>query len=405
MAPYLVLDRLAKSFAGRVLDGLSLAVDRGEVVALLGPSGSGKTTALRLVAGFEMPDPGGGRILLEGHDVGALPPARRNFGMVFQHYALFPHLTVGENVAFGLEGRHLPRAQVRERVAAALTLVDLAGFEARRIGQISGGQQQRVALARALAPEPRVLLLDEPLSNLDPALRERTRRELRRAIRRVGITTLLVTHEQEEAFHLGDRVAVLEGGVLHQVGRPEDLYDRPATGFVATFVGRASVLPGTFVGQGTAGWVRLAGVVPAPGASAYGPVEGSGVPAGEVAWPGTSAVPLADGEAVDLVLRPEALSLGAAPGGAAGAAGGAVLGRVVERRYAGPVTYYQVELAGGGGLEVEVLGGPGSAAPEDPVVVALAGPPAGAAVPAPGGRIFRRLGSGSRAAGGAREPA
>jgi ABC-type Fe3+/spermidine/putrescine transport system ATPase subunit len=257
MAPYLVLDRLAKSFASRVLDGLSLAVERGEVVALLGPSGSGKTTALRLVAGFESPDPGGGRILLDGQDVSPLPPARRNFGMVFQHYALFPHLTVGENVAFGLEGRRLARELVRERVAAALALVDLPGFEGRRIGQISGGQQQRVALARALAPEPRVLLLDEPLSNLDPALRERTRRELRRAIRRVGITTLLVTHEQEEAFHLGDRVAVLEGGVLHQVGRPEELYDRPATRFVATFVGRASVLAGTFSGSGTAGRVLL----------------------------------------------------------------------------------------------------------------------------------------------------
>jgi ABC-type Fe3+/spermidine/putrescine transport system ATPase subunit len=381
MPPYLVLDRLAKSFAGRVLDGLSLAVERGEVVALLGPSGSGKTTALRLVAGFEAPDPGGGRILLEGQDVCALPPARRNFGMVFQHYALFPHLTVGENVAFGLEGRRLPRAQVRERVAAALALVDLPGFAGRRIGQISGGQQQRVALARALAPEPRVLLLDEPLSNLDPALRERTRRELRRAIRRVGITTLLVTHEQEEAFHLGDRVAVLQGGVLHQVGRPEELYDRPATRFVATFVGRASVLPGTFAGQGTAGWVRLEGVVAAP--------ESGGT--GEVAWPGTSAEPLADGEAVELVVRPEALTLTHATdgsgrsGGSAGGPAGGVLGQVVERRYAGQVTYYLVQLAGSG-LEVEVLGGPATAAPDDLVVVSGA---AAIRQPPLGGRIFR----------------
>ena len=397
--PYLLLDRLAKTFgdAGAggdrtrpVLDGLTLAVDRGEVVALLGPSGSGKTTALRLIAGFETPDAGGGRVLVEGQDVTGLPPARRNFGMVFQHYALFPHLTVGENVAFGLGGRRLDRGQVRSRVAAALALVDLPGFERRRVGEISGGQQQRVALARALAPEPRVLLLDEPLSNLDPALRERTRRELRRAIRRVGITTLLVTHEQEEAFHLGDRVAVLEGGVLHQAGTPEELYDRPATRFVATFVGRASVLPGIFEGEGVTGRVR----VRLDGGAAAG--DGAG---GDVAWPGVAAEPLAAGEAVELVVRPEALSL--VPPGTAGA----LTGRVVERRYAGPVTYYQVELTGTG-LEIEVAAGAGAAAAGDEVAVApgaardgaagardAAGPGgvAGAAsAGGTGGRIFRR---------------
>ncbi len=382
MPPFLLLDRLAKTFGpgradraerddrgvGRpVLDGLTLAVERGEVVALLGPSGSGKTTALRLIAGFETLDPGGGRVVVEGQDVSALPPARRNIGMVFQHYALFPHLTVGENVAFGLEGRRLDRAQVRSRVAAALALVDLPGFERRRVGEISGGQQQRVALARALAPEPRVLLLDEPLSNLDPALRERTRRELRRAIRRVGITTLLVTHEQEEAFYLGDRVAVLESGVLHQAGTPEELYDRPATRFVATFVGRASVLPGTFEGAGQAGMVRL----DTPAA------------AGAVAWPGVAAEPLAAGDAVELVVRPEALAL--VPAGTAGS----LPGRVAERRYAGSATYYQVELAGAAGLEIEVAAGAGAAAPGDEVAVT----PAAAAPP---GRIFRRSPPGSR---------
>jgi ABC-type Fe3+/spermidine/putrescine transport system ATPase subunit len=362
--PFLVLDRLAKTFgergagARRVLDGLTLAIDRGEVVALLGPSGSGKTTALRLIAGFESLDPAGGGILVEGQDVSGLSPARRHFGMVFQHYALFPHLTVGENVAFGLEGRRLDRSQVRSRVAAALALVDLPGFESRRVGEISGGQQQRVALARALAPEPRVLLLDEPLSNLDPALRERTRRELRRAIRRVGITTLLVTHEQEEAFHLGDRVAVLQGGVLHQAGTPEELYDRPATRFVATFVGRASVLPGVFEGHGERGLVRLGG--------------------GGAAWPGIAAEPLAGGEAVELVVRPETLALVAA-----GTAGG-LTGRVAERRYAGSATFYLVELAAGG-IEIEVAAGAGAAAVGDQVAVAPAGGPAAAA-----GRIFRR---------------
>jgi ABC-type Fe3+/spermidine/putrescine transport system ATPase subunit len=379
MPPFLVLDRLAKTFgddragARRVLDGLTLAVDRGEVVALLGPSGSGKTTALRLIAGFETLDPGGGRVLVEGQDVSGLPPARRNFGMVFQHYALFPHLTVGGNVAFGLEGRRLDRSQVRSRVEAALALVDLPGFERRRVGEISGGQQQRVALARALAPEPRVLLLDEPLSNLDPALRERTRRELRRAIRRVGITTLLVTHEQEEAFYLGDRVAVLESGTLHQAGTPEELYDRPATRFVANFVGRASVLPGTFEGAGEAGLVRLDGL--------------------GVSWPGVAAETLAAGEAVELVVRPEALAL--MPAGAAGAPG-SLTGRVVERRYAGSVTYYQVEITGAAGLEVAVAAGAAAASPGDEVAVA---PAAGKAAAAPG-RIFRRSrpGSGSEPA-------
>ena len=246
--PFLVLDRLDKRFGDlTVLDSVSLDVEDGEVLALLGPSGSGKTTLLRLLAGFETPD--GGAIRLAGKDVAPLPPARRRFGMVFQHYALFPHLTVGENVAFGLEaggadGQKLERTEIAHRVTEALALVDLAGFEGRRPGEISGGQQQRVALARALATEPRVLLLDEPLSNLDPSLRERTRRELAAAVRRVGITTVLVTHEQEEAFDLGDRVAVLHRGRLDQVGTPEELYEQPATRFVATFVGRAAVLPG-----------------------------------------------------------------------------------------------------------------------------------------------------------------
>ena len=399
MPPFLLLDHLVKSFAPsgrksaakgpparRVLDGLTLAIGKGEVVALLGPSGSGKTTALRLVAGFEMPDAavggaggaGGGRIVVEDQDVTALPPERRNFGMVFQHYALFPHLTLGENVAFGLEGRRLPQAEIQAKVAAALALVDLPGFERRKVGEISGGQQQRVALARALAPEPRVLLLDEPLSNLDPALRERTRRELRRAIRRVGITTLLVTHEQEEAFHLGDRVAVLEGGVLHQVGTPEELYDRPATRFVATFVGRASVLPGSLESAGAVGAVRLA-----PG----------------VVWSGTAAEPLAAGEAVDLVVRPEALRL-VAPGSP-----GSLPGRIAERRYAGAATYFLVELEGGSSpaappIEVEVAAAADSAEPGDLVGIAPLSPPggAGAGGDRPGanravGRIFRRAAS------------
>ena len=241
MTAFLQVQAIKKQWAHTVTVGpITLDIARGEIVALLGPSGSGKTTMLRLLAGFETPDAGGGRIVVEGEDVTTMAPARRRFGMVFQHFALFPHLDVGENVAFGLRGR----ADADRKTAEALRLVDLAGFERRKVQELSGGQQQRVALARALAPEPRVLLLDEPLSNLDPALRERTRRELRLLIKRVGITTVFVTHEQEEAFDLGDRVAVLSAGHLEQVGAPEELYERPATLFVATFVGRANVFRG-----------------------------------------------------------------------------------------------------------------------------------------------------------------
>ncbi len=237
MTPFVVLDGVRKQWSPTVRVGpLSLQIPRGEILALLGPSGSGKTTVLRLLAGFETPDVG--RIVVEDEDVTTVRPARRRFGMVFQHYALFPHLDVGENVAFGLQG------PVGPKVAEVLALVDLAGFERRKVQELSGGQQQRVALARALAPEPRVLLLDEPLSNLDPTLRERTRRELRALIKRVGITTVFVTHEQEEAFDLGDRVAVLHHGHLEQLGAAEELYERPASLFVATFVGRANVLRG-----------------------------------------------------------------------------------------------------------------------------------------------------------------
>lgn len=329
---YLVLDAVAKSFGALpVLRQLSLSVPKGEVLALLGPSGSGKTTALRSIAGFDRPD--SGRISVAGEDVTALPPERRRFGMVFQHYALFPHLTVAENVAFGLlaQAKKPARAEVAARVEAALQAVDLPGYGARRIGEISGGQQQRVALARALAPEPRVLLLDEPLSNLDPTLRERTRRELKRTVQRIGITTVLVTHEQEEAFHLGDRVAVLHGGVLHQVGTPEDLYERPATRFVAGFVGRASTLPAT-LSEGGRARISL-------GSATRG-----------AHWPASPSVELLEetlGIPLSLVVRPESLQLTAPD------APDALAGRVTERRYGGAASTFLVELAPD--LEVEVL--------------------------------------------------
>ena len=242
MTAFLQIQAIEKRWPTGVTVGpLTLDIARGEILSLLGPSGSGKTTMLRLLVGFETAD--GGRIVVANEDVTAMPPARRRFGMVFQHYALFPHLDVGENVAFGLAGSG-ERGAVETKVREALALVDLAGFERRNVHELSGGQQQRVALARALAPEPRVLLLDEPLSNLDPALRDRTRHELREVIKRVGITTVFVTHEQEEAFDLGDRIAVLNQGRLEQTGAPDELYEHPANLFVATFVGRANVFRG-----------------------------------------------------------------------------------------------------------------------------------------------------------------
>jgi putative spermidine/putrescine transport system ATP-binding protein len=234
---FLQIEGVEKRWRNDVTVGpITLDIARGEILALLGPSGSGKTTMLRLLAGFETADRG--RILVANEEVTTVPPARRRFGMVFQHYALFPHLDVGDNVGFGLPGSG------KGKISEALALVDLAGYERRKVHELSGGQQQRVALARALAPEPRVLLLDEPLSNLDPALRERTRRELRQVIKRVGITTVFVTHEQEEAFDLGDRIAVINAGRLEQTGAPEELYEQPANLFVATFVGRANVFRG-----------------------------------------------------------------------------------------------------------------------------------------------------------------
>jgi ABC-type Fe3+/spermidine/putrescine transport system ATPase subunit len=319
---FLALDHLDKHFGGlHVTADVSLSAARSEILALLGPSGSGKTTVLRLVAGFETPDSGSVRV--EGEDVTRLPAEKRRFGMVFQHYALFPHMTVGENVAFGLETRKMARTDIARRVAESLAAVDLAGFEPRRVSEISGGQQQRVALARALAPQPRVLLLDEPLSNLDPALRERTRRELKRIIQRVGITTLFVTHEQEEAFDLGDRVAVLNAGRLEQVGRPEELYEEPASRFVATFIGRSSVLSGTW--DTTRNSTRLAA----------GP-----------AWPAVGRESLADGTPVDVVVRPEGLRI------ASESSPISLAGEIAGRRYAGRVSSFDVAIEGGGSVEV-----------------------------------------------------
>ncbi len=227
----------------RVLSDVSIAIEPGEFFALLGPSGSGKSTMLRLLAGFLRPQ--AGTIRVAGEDVARTPPWERNIGMVFQNYALWPHMTVRQNVAFGLEERRLPRDEIDRRTAAALDLVDLGDFGGRRPGQLSGGQQQRVALARTIAIEPKVLLLDEPLSNLDAKLRVHMRTELLALQRKLGVTTIFVTHDQEEALSISDRVAVLDQGVIQQVGTPMELYDSPANRFIANFVGTINMLPGT----------------------------------------------------------------------------------------------------------------------------------------------------------------
>jgi putative spermidine/putrescine transport system ATP-binding protein len=226
----------------------SLNVEDGEFVVLLGPSGCGKTTTLRMVAGFI--EPTGGRVKLAGQDVTLLPPWKRNAGMVFQSYALFPHLTVAQNVAFGLEMRKLPKSDIDKRVEEALALVRLSGFGARLPRQLSGGQQQRVALARALAIRPDVLLLDEPLSNLDAKLRQEVRVEIRELQRQLGLTTVMVTHDQEEALTMADRLVVMNEGAVKQVGSQRDLYERPADRFVAGFVGRSTFLAGTVEAPG-----------------------------------------------------------------------------------------------------------------------------------------------------------
>jgi putative spermidine/putrescine transport system ATP-binding protein len=325
---FLQLESLTRAFDGvAAVRELSFGVGEHEILTLLGPSGCGKTTTLRMIAGFERPD--AGRIVLDGRDVTPLAPQNRGFGMVFQHYALFPHLSVGGNVAFGLESAGLGKSEIAERVARALGLVGLPGTQDRSVGSLSGGQQQRVALARALAPEPKVLLLDEPLSNLDATLRERTRRELRTLVKQIGITTVYVTHDQEEAFDLSDRIAVMAAGNLEQLGPAEVLYQRPATEFVATFLGRASEVEATLqAAEGTVATCRLAG-----------DVVWRALYTGKIGPPG-------EGAPLRLLARPEALEF-TSPSGA-----GALRGTVRGRRFAGSVYAFTVEVEGGW-LEVQ----------------------------------------------------
>lgn len=264
------------------VDDVSLAVREGELLVIVGPSGCGKTTLLRIIAGLEQPD--AGRVFIQGKDVSRMPPERRDVGFVFQQFALFPNMTVAGNVEYGLKRRGVPAAERKRRVEEILSMVGLERLGQRRPDQLSAGQQQRVALARALAPRPKTLLLDEPLSALDAAIRVRLREELRQMQRRLGITTILVTHDQEEALAVADRVAVMNEGRLEQVGTPWDLYDRPQTLFVARFIGRGNLFPARVEGER----VEVEG---------FGPVPKSALPDGPI-------VP--DGPAQVLV-RPEAV--------------------------------------------------------------------------------------------------
>jgi putative spermidine/putrescine transport system ATP-binding protein len=248
-AASLTLERLCRRFGPQLaVDEMSLSVEPGEMIVLLGPSGCGKTTTLRIIAGFVPATSGDVRV--NGESILHLPAYRREMGIVFQSYALFPHLTTARNIAFGLEMRRMPASAVAARVAEMLRLVKLEDFAERLPRQLSGGQQQRVALARSLAIHPKVLLLDEPLSNLDAALRQEVAREIRLLQRQGGITTLMVTHDQAEAMAMADRLVVMRDGRVQQIGRQEDLYERPATPFVARFIGQSNILSGRLEGAG-----------------------------------------------------------------------------------------------------------------------------------------------------------
>jgi putative spermidine/putrescine transport system ATP-binding protein len=292
----------------RAIDGVSLSVGKGELLALLGPSGCGKTTTLRAIAGFV--EPTSGAILLRGRDVTRLAPHRRDTGMVFQSYALFPHLSVRENLAFGLKRRGLPGAEIRSRTDGMIALLRLDGLAERLPRELSGGQQQRVAVGRALVVNPTVLLLDEPFSNLDALLREATRVELRRLQQDLGITAILVTHDQAEAMAIADRIAVMDKGRIVQIDRPTALYRRPVSRFVAEFVGRANVVEATRRDAGGRSLLVAAGLELAPAA-------GTALPDRCIA-----------------VLRPEAISLAA---GHAAPAPNSVSGTVDFVAYLGSV--------------------------------------------------------------------
>ena len=256
MGELIRLEGIVKSFDDTVvLNGIDLSVDENEFVTLLGPSGCGKTTTLRIIAGFEKPDQG--RVYFEGRDITDLPANQRPVNTVFQNYALFPHMTVGENIAFSLRVKNRPEDEIKKKVANALKLVNLKGFENRRIDQLSGGQQQRIAMARAIVNEPRVLLLDEPLGALDLKLRQEMEYELVRLKKELGITFIYITHDQEEALTMSDKVVVMNEGYIQQEGTPQQIYDEPVNAFVADFIGDSNILSGQMVDEKV---VRIDGV-------------------------------------------------------------------------------------------------------------------------------------------------
>ena len=339
-AGVLALNGVTRRFGDfTAVNNVSVEVGPGELLALVGASGSGKTTTLRIAAGYEQPD--SGTVTLGGADITRVPPERRGFGMVFQHYALFPHMPVEQNVAFGLEARRVRKSERLEKARAALAGVGLAGAGDRAIQSLSGGEQQRVALARALVIEPRALLLDEPLSNLDPTLRQAMRDDLRAMLRRVGVPALFVTHDQEDAFAIADRIALLKNGKLLQVGTPKELYEAPESKEVAAFIGRGTMVPA--IDRGNTASVIIGGKTR------------------ELPINRPKGMSLPYGKAF-VVLRPEALELVGQGGNSAWA------GRVVNRRFAGGVIVYRVELADG--VTVDVESASGNAHEDDNVAVA-----------------------------------
>ncbi|MGE0500719.1 MAG: ABC transporter ATP-binding protein [Rhizobiaceae bacterium] len=332
--PFLSIKSVRKSFgATTVVQDFDLDIGRGEFVSFLGPSGCGKTTVLRMVAGFEQPS--SGAISIDGQDVTRLKPNQRRIGMVFQAYALFPNLTVAQNIGFGLKVAGVNRADADRRVAEMLSLIKLPDFGDRYPYQLSGGQQQRVALARALAPKPRVLLLDEPLSALDAKVRVSLREEIRMIQKDLGITTIFVTHDQEEALSISDRIAVMYNGRAEQVGAPFEIYNRPATRFVANFVGTLNVLDGIVTDVAT-GKVRVSDSDVLLKQS----LNGAKV-----------------GDAVTLALRPEAIGLGSHPGRSARLAG-----RIADVHFLGSVIRVKVGL-GGGTVSLDTFNNPASPPP------------------------------------------
>ena len=328
------LIRVRKSYGKTAaLRECSLAIDKGEFVSFLGPSGCGKTTTLNIIAGFF--EPTSGTVRIRGQDVTSIPPNRRNVGMVFQNYALFPHMTVAENIGFGLKMKKVDPAEIARRVRQALALVRMEAFAGRYPRQLSGGQQQRVALARAVAPQPSVLLLDEPLSNLDLKLRESMRRELKLLQRELGVTAIFVTHDQDEALTLSDRVVVMREGEVEQIGTPAEIYARPATRFVAGFVGQVNFLDAAVRAvEGDQALVQVAGIA-----------EALRLPAAGQARPG---------QAITVGVRPENLRI-AAPGTINGSPG--LAGTLREIVPAGAVTQAYFATGGDAMLRADFMSG------------------------------------------------